>query len=996
MRKPRILIIVTTVLLATFLVGSWWKKDIVVSQMINLFAGEVVIQQLSGLKLGIKEASIEQVRLQSNRKNSLILNKVKILYPFHIIFDRDNTQKIELSIGKLTYSEIKNSTSSKPNKTEKIPSKENTLTLSNLTQNIINFIPGSVFVREIEFGGDLKAGPLKINRHNTEIHIQTPFSSVKTGNHELSLKANLTSSDITTVTEISSDLIKEPSRLEIDISKTHKNQWKLDASASSNLNSIESILNISEVLAETPVDGMRASGSILINARAFIPDEILSKANYQDILFKVESDNLGLILPIESSNKKIQAHLSTKSPIELKLKTLNPIQLESVTGSGSIEVSTLKDSGSKNLLANLRFEYSDLTPNPKFQLKGSVDLAGAEPLIKPLLTKNYFPSLEITNPKGYLSFQSEAHLNFTETSSINKNWLEQIRLAILPKSNLLFDAEITGLKEESPLLTSGLNHNHIQAEVKKNIHITGSPSESNSFNLQIHDGLIVTQLKAKNTPNSASSKIEHIQCNIKNFTECRFKFEAKSPVIIDMPAGVVLRKVDISSTIHFQEDGNIQNLKLEQVKASLGELKAKEFKIREAELIAPKVNCEILSGIKSCIIEKSSNHFSNLSSEHATLSGTLDLNNIKVISSRDSTQFSSDFSSNRLKVVTPENYTLETSLTGSLSLDGSKLEGQSQVKAGNLQLTSSLHHDIELAVGAFQFSLPYVEFNSAAPLSKVFQGLPLDIVSGGLSASGAISWPRQSTDTIDISLTNIAAIYDSSFAAGVNGNVLVETHRGKWFTSKPQPLTIESINAGLPLNNLSFSLSVNKTQDLILNDFSAEFLDGKLSSEALYWNLDNIERNSTLYAEHVSLEKLAQETESESFKAKGRLNLTIPISTGPQGITVKNGHLEAVEPGGELRYYGAFSQQMLKGNPQLKLISNALEDYDFRTLEGNLQYPPSGDLLLNLKLVGRSESMDSERDLIINLNLENNIPAMLRSLQASRDLTTALEKQLDQ
>ncbi|QFT55824.1 YdbH domain-containing protein [Microbulbifer sp. THAF38] len=996
MRKPRILVTVFAVCLITLLIASWWKKDIVVSQLVNLLAGEVVIQQLSGLELNFSQASIEQVRLQSSHDNNLVLNKVQILNPFHIIFDRDNIQEVELSIAELTYQKVKKTTSFINNPSIIDPDKESALTLDNIIQSITRYMPGVVSVEKITLDQKFKAGPLKITRNNTELFAELPYNSTETGQLNITLKADLTSNNITARAQVFSDFSEDVSQLKLNISRVNIDQWVFHSTANSNLKSIDPILSFSEALAVFPSDEMSANGKISIDTKSIIPNNFLSIADYQDTLVKVESNGLELTFLSESFNSKVKAHLSTQSPIELKLKTLNPVKLESATGSGFIELSTVKDAVAKSHLASLKFNSANLVADPKLQVNGSVDLLAAKPLLESQLVKEYFPSLIFTNLKGELNFQSEAFLNLTGTSFTEQGWLDKIHLTLLPNSKLQLDTEVTGLKEEPPLLSTGLGHSQAQIEIMKEILLIGEPPKSDSFKLKATDGIINAQLKAKNSSTSIHAKIEQIQCTMEDNVECIFDLKAKSPEFIDKRTDIRLSEMNIDSRVHFLTSANTQTIKLEQMKASFDELKTKDFHISQGETQSANTNCKFSKNTTSCTSEKWSNQFNTFTSEYTTFSGNLDVSNFKLVSSLGNTEFSGNFGSNRLEIKSPENYALQASLIGSFSLSGNKLKGQSQLKAGSLQFNSSWQHDLELATGAIRFSLPKVKFDSKTPLSKSVRSLPVDIVSGSLAANGTISWPQQTKDTIAINLNDVAAVYDGSFATGIDGSILVENHGEHWLTPKPQPLTIQSVNAGLPLSKVSFSLTMDRDQDLVLEGFSAEFLDGKLSSDALYWNRDNKERSSILYAKDVSLEQLAEVTESENFKAKGRLNLTIPVTTGPRGVTVKNGHLEAIEPGGELRYYGAFSPQMLAGNPQLKLISNALEDYDFRTLEGNLQYPPSGDLQLNLKLVGRSESMDAERDLIINLNLENNIPAMLRSLQASRDLTTALEKQLDQ
>ncbi|MFA0810662.1 intermembrane phospholipid transport protein YdbH family protein [Microbulbifer epialgicus] len=996
MRKLRILIISLTVFLAFLLIGSWWKKDIVASQLVNLFAGEVVIQKLSGLELSFRQVSIRQVQLKSNRGSSLVLDDVNIIYPFHIIYDRDNTQKIELSITRLTRHAGKEPQSVVPAPPQSNPSKESTLSLDGFTRNIVRYMPGKVSVKQILLDNSFEAGPLNITRRDNTITLESPYKTSRLNELHLSLQASLSSAKIGLDTEIYSIPSEILSQAKVNLIKEGEEEWKFNARATVNLEAVTPILDAVQLTTGLATDGLTASGQVVMNASSYIPDNIISFPNYQHILLQFETENLKASIPFKPINSKVEARLSTDSPIEVKLKSLIPFIPGAITGSGTIDASLTGNASHKQSLLDLNFEAASSANVPKLQLQGSIFLAATEPLLNSQLWHKYVPSLSISNPKGKVGFQSAVLLHPLGTPTPGENWIDEFHFIFLPESQFRFDTVLSDLPENAPLHSTGLSQSQVQVEVRKKIKVLGKNSSPKHIKTEIIEGAVTANLQAKESSTVILTQINEIQCQISNLAKCDLEITAKAPKLADKISGVTLANLDSSGKLHIKKDSNTQILQLTQIKATAEEIKGKEFQVKMAKLGIPVINCKIAQLTTDCKSKLWNNTFENLASEYFAFSGDINLSNINLKITQGAIELNSNFVGKDLEIQTPENYSAKASLKGAFSLQGDKIEGNSQLIVGSIKVDSDWQHNMELATGTIHFSIPEVIFDPQHNLRQAIHGLPVDIVSGKLSAKGTASWPQQPQDILRLSLNNIAAVYKDSFATGVEGDVLIKAADGHWVTPKPQSLSIQSIDAGLPLENIHFSLSLDKNQNLILRNLSADFLNGKVTTEALVWNLANEERSSTLYAQDVSLEQLALETESENFKASGRLNLTIPITTGPDGITVKNGHLEALKPGGRLRYYGAFSPQMLADNPQLKLIANALEDYDFRSLEGSMEYPPNGDLQLRLKLVGRSESVDSERDLVINLNLENNIPAMLRSLQASRDLTEALEMRLDQ
>ena len=57
-----------------------------------------------------------------------------------------------------------------------------------------------------------------------------------------------------------------------------------------------------------------------------------------------------------------------------------------------------------------------------------------------------------------------------------------------------------------------------------------------------------------------------------------------------------------------------------------------------------------------------------------------------------------------------------------------------------------------------------------------------------------------------------------------------------------------------------------------------------------------------------------------------------------------------------------------------------------------LVFHPCPDLKLQMRLTGINPDMDETQPVILNLGVENNVPQLLRSLQATRSIEEILEK----
>ena len=75
-------------------------------------------------------------------------------------------------------------------------------------------------------------------------------------------------------------------------------------------------------------------------------------------------------------------------------------------------------------------------------------------------------------------------------------------------------------------------------------------------------------------------------------------------------------------------------------------------------------------------------------------------------------------------------------------------------------------------------------------------------------------------------------------------------------------------------------------------------------------------------------------------------------------------------------------------------MTRALSNFEYETLTSTVGYSKDGDLVLQLQLAGRNPDFEDNRPVVLNLGIENNVPQMLKSLQAARAVEEILEKRL--
>lgn len=353
-----------------------------------------------------------------------------------------------------------------------------------------------------------------------------------------------------------------------------------------------------------------------------------------------------------------------------------------------------------------------------------------------------------------------------------------------------------------------------------------------------------------------------------------------------------------------------------------------------------------------------------------------------------------DFSSRALSARSHGKTILSPEVNGSIRLAGEQLHGQLNLSiAHHARLKIEGTHSLEKRGGEATFTVPTLEFSEKQSLANLVKGLPVNLLHGTLSGKGTVDWgPQTLKAALDLDASQLAITHRDSFATGLSTSGRVEYDSSAGAVRYSLPLTIDKFDPGIPIENIKMQVVARGSNKLPrIEQFGARLLDGDVSAPLLVPGGEGV---FPVTVNGLRLGALGEALAMKGLSMTGTVDLQLPLSFTDGGVIVEDGKLRSHAPGGELRYYGAFSPGTLASNAQLALLAGALEDYHFRELTGSIDYPTSGDLRLGLRIVGKSASLDKNRDLILNLNVENNIPQMLRSLQASRDLTESLEDSL--
>ncbi len=282
-----------------------------------------------------------------------------------------------------------------------------------------------------------------------------------------------------------------------------------------------------------------------------------------------------------------------------------------------------------------------------------------------------------------------------------------------------------------------------------------------------------------------------------------------------------------------------------------------------------------------------------------------------------------------------------------------------------------------------------------APLSASFADWPhpWDLARGSGRAAGSIEWrvaERALTGTGRVLLSDAAGVWNDLAATGIRADVPLTLEAGRAAVIGPALIGVGYLDVGLPLENLAATVSWDTASPILgIGDFSVSLLGGTLRAAPFRFDIGSITGNTVLQVDGIQLGLIPALAEFESVELTGSLAGVVPVAVDHGKVTVTGGQLANEPPGGVIRYH---AQSAPESGSALGLAQRALSNLEYDSLRSDVSYSEEGDLVMKLRLEGVNPDLDPLQPVILNLNVENNIPQLLESLQATRDIQDVIER----
>ncbi len=318
------------------------------------------------------------------------------------------------------------------------------------------------------------------------------------------------------------------------------------------------------------------------------------------------------------------------------------------------------------------------------------------------------------------------------------------------------------------------------------------------------------------------------------------------------------------------------------------------------------------------------------------------------------------------------------------------------------RIKANINHNLTENKGTAHFSTtqPLNLKNSSDSFQAILQNLnlPLQITGGIINCQGKIEWKDKQLQQIiaSFNLRNGAGSYGKTTFKGliVNQDLqlfpTIETRSSGYVSAS-------EIENGITLRKFSLQNQLIARQDiqtpqLLIDSIQVELFGGIISSKHILLDTQQLNIVSTIQLNRIDLNEIIRLSKINGLNVSGVLDGSITLHVKDRIVSIPTGELHSRAPGGTISYFPPGGIENYSTLPTYAL--KALENFDYGLLTATPTYYEDGTLIIEIHMEGHSPQLNTKRPVHLNLNTEQNILSLLKSLRYSKKTTDELEQQL--
>jgi len=189
----------------------------------------------------------------------------------------------------------------------------------------------------------------------------------------------------------------------------------------------------------------------------------------------------------------------------------------------------------------------------------------------------------------------------------------------------------------------------------------------------------------------------------------------------------------------------------------------------------------------------------------------------------------------------------------------------------------------------------------------------------------------------------------------------------------------------LALTNAKGSISLpgeGKRREIVtLSGFSAGFFDGSIAIDRVDYDLSRRSGRTIVQLNGIPLQKLLDLQGTKKISATGTVRGRIPVVLDGDSFSIPDGGMDA-EHSGQI-VYSTTPEERSAANAGMRITYEALGNFLYSELVSTITMTPDGESRISLQLKGYNPDFQNGRAVNLNLNIDQNLLDLFRSLSIS-------------
>ena len=337
---------------------------------------------------------------------------------------------------------------------------------------------------------------------------------------------------------------------------------------------------------------------------------------------------------------------------------------------------------------------------------------------------------------------------------------------------------------------------------------------------------------------------------------------------------------------------------------------------------------------------------------------------------------------------------------GQVSYQGGNVVAELQTLGLHPDGSISARHDLDTGDGQLTISDAGASFDARSLSSRVSPwGEGWDITAGNALLDLQANWTSSGMELefdgrSSLRLQDLAGHYGETVFVGLSTSLEAAYGRKEGSTVLPSSITVDLIEMGLPIEDISASYTLYPDEMAFdMAELRMDAFGGVIRADPFSFRTASNINTVLMHAEAIQLSSLLTLEEFEAIEVSGTVGAELPVTIAGSSLTISEGRLFGEPPGGVI-HYRAPAEPDETDTSSIGFVTRALSNFEYETLTSEIDYNAEGDLILQLQLTGRNPDLDTNRPVVLNLGVENNVPQMLKSLRAARAVEDILTQEL--